>query len=116
MFTNLESLHGFPERLGGLRRRTYVSSKEWEELRRREQEFVNDEPEVLVVGGGHSGLEIAARLKVLDIKNVVIESNARIGDNWRMRHDSLCLHWPLCALSHLSTTHSSLQDLIDTDD
>jgi putative flavoprotein involved in K+ transport len=50
------------------------------------------DPEVLVVGAGQAGLTIAARLGQLDVSAVVIEREARVGDNWRHRYSSLVLH------------------------
>lgn len=43
-----------------------------------------------------SGLSVAARLKFLGINTLVVEQNERIGDNWRNRYDSLCLHDSVC--------------------
>jgi putative flavoprotein involved in K+ transport len=51
-----------------------------------------DEPEVLIVGAGHAGLGLAARLAQLGIPAQVIERNRRVGDNWRLRYGSLRLH------------------------
>jgi putative flavoprotein involved in K+ transport len=47
---------------------------------------------VLVVGGGHAGLSIAARLNVLEVDTLVIDLWPRIGDNWRQRYHALTLH------------------------
>ena len=46
------------------------------------------EPTVLVIGSGHSGLNIAARLGMLGITTLVIDKNERVGDNWRKRYKS----------------------------
>lgn len=62
--------------------------------------FETEDPEVLVIGGGHSGLVIAAHLQRLGISVLVVERNDRLGDNWRNRYDSLALH-TLTDLSHL---------------
>ena len=49
-------------------------------------------PTVLVVGGGQSGLSIAARLKQLQVDTLIVDREARIGDNWRKRYHALTLH------------------------
>ena len=41
-----------------------------------------------IIGAGFSGLCLAARLKALGVKYLTLETNARIGDNWRHRYDS----------------------------
>ncbi|KAJ7180333.1 hypothetical protein C8R43DRAFT_972653 [Mycena crocata] len=94
IFTNLEDLKGFPEKIGSLRDTTPNHGK-WEEARRRASAFETGNPTVLIIGGGQSGLELAARLKCLDVSALVVEKNARIGDNWRNRYDALCLHDPV---------------------
>ena len=47
---------------------------------------------MLVVGGGHAGLSIAARLKQLGIDALIVDREARVGDNWRTRYHALTLH------------------------
>ncbi|KAJ6605473.1 hypothetical protein DFH09DRAFT_1242201 [Mycena vulgaris] len=94
MYTNLEDLKGFPEQIGSLRNGAPNHGK-WSEERRNAMSFDEEDPTVLVIGGGHSGLDIAARLKYLDVRTLVIEKNERIGDNWRNRYDALCLHDPV---------------------
>ncbi|KXN81358.1 putative indole-3-pyruvate monooxygenase YUCCA8 [Leucoagaricus sp. SymC.cos] len=75
IFTNLEDLKGFQEKIGTHRN--------------------TDVCHVLIIGAGHSGLELAARLRYLNVDALVVDRNARIGDNWRSRYDALCLHWPV---------------------
>ncbi|KAJ7730607.1 hypothetical protein DFH07DRAFT_848634 [Mycena maculata] len=96
MFTNLEDLKGFPENIGGLRNPAPNHGK-WAQERLQSASFDNDEPTVLIIGGGHSGLDVAARLKCLNVRALVIERNPRIGDNWRNRYEAsdLCLHDPV---------------------
>ena len=100
VFTNLEDLKGFPEQIGSLRNQL-PNHGEWEGQRQREVEFIGEdgstkEPTVLIVGGGQSGLDLAARLKSLNVSVLVVERNKRIGDNWRGRYEALCLHDPVC--------------------
>jgi hypothetical protein len=96
IFTNLEDLKDFPEKIGPLRRREVLSSGVWAEARRKETEFADQNPSVLIVGGGQSALSLAARLKYLHVSTLVIEKDAHVGDSWRKRYDSLCLHFPIC--------------------
>jgi hypothetical protein len=96
IFTNLEDLKGFPEKIGHLRDFD-ANTGTWESLRLKEREFADEDPPVIIIGGGQSGLDVAARLRCLGIKSLVIEKNERIGDNWRNRYDALCLHDPVCA-------------------
>ncbi|KAG6909650.1 hypothetical protein DXG01_016230 [Tephrocybe rancida] len=94
VFTNLEDLKNFPEKIGPLRNAAPNHGK-WVDDRKKEAEFEDTSPAVLIVGGGQSGLEVAARLKALDVPTLVVEKNQRIGDNWRNRYDALCLHDPV---------------------
>ncbi|KAJ7761821.1 hypothetical protein B0H16DRAFT_539958 [Mycena metata] len=94
MYTNLEDLKGFPEKIRGLRNPAPNHGK-WEKARQQSISFEGEDPIVLIIGGGHSGLDLAARLKYLDVRTLVIERNARIGDNWRSRYEALCLHDPV---------------------
>lgn len=64
----------------------------WSEDRRREAAFEEREPTVLVLGAGHNGLSVAARLGALGVPTLVIDREARIGDTWRKRYASLALH------------------------
>jgi hypothetical protein len=50
------------------------------------------DPAVLIVGGGHAGLSIAARLKGLGVDALIVDRHPRVGDNWRKRYDALTLH------------------------
>lgn len=95
LFTNLENLKGFPEKTGP-NRNFEPNHGKWRDQRNREKEFADGDPEVIVVGGGQSGLDVAARLKHIGVSNLVIEKQGRIGDQWRNRYAALCLHDPVC--------------------
>lgn len=45
-----------------------------------------------VVGAGQAGLSVAGRLKSQGVNYVVLETNPRVGDNWRNRYRSVKLH------------------------
>ncbi|KAJ7636281.1 hypothetical protein FB45DRAFT_1055746 [Roridomyces roridus] len=94
MFTNLENFKDFPEQCGTLRNEA-PNHGLWSSQRAQSLKFENEEPTVLIIGAGHSGLDLAARLKVLNVRTVCIDRNPRVGDNWRNRYDALCLHDPV---------------------
>jgi hypothetical protein len=97
IFTTLEGLHGFPELSGPLREHESKHGT-WPEQRRQERacEEPDQQPAVIIAGGGQSGLELAARLKYLGVKTLVVEREARVGQLWRNRYEALCLHDTVC--------------------
>ncbi len=50
--------------------------------------------EVVVVGGGQAGLAVAYELAQRQVRYVVLDSEARIGDSWRRRWEGLRLFTP----------------------
>jgi putative flavoprotein involved in K+ transport len=50
--------------------------------------------EVIVVGAGQAGLSVGYHLKKLGVDFILVDANARIGDSWRQRWDSLRLFTP----------------------
>lgn len=64
----------------------------WLDGRQRQIEFLDDSPEVLIIGSGHCGLMTAAHLGFWGVPTLIVERNARVGDNWRNRYHSLVLH------------------------
>src|SRR5947209_5200339 len=90
LLTTLEELKGFEEQLGTARPRGEAYSRDfrgpnWLDLRKTAAEYTDRDPVALVVGGGQAGLSIAARLKQLQIDTLIVDREARIGDNWRNR-------------------------------
>ncbi len=64
----------------------------WLDRRRAAQDYAERDPTVLIVGGGHAGLTLAARLGQLDVDALIVDRMQRIGDNWRLRYRALKLH------------------------
>jgi putative flavoprotein involved in K+ transport len=97
LLTALEELKGFEEQLGAARPRGNAYSRDfrgpnWLDLRKASNDYADREPTVLVIGGGQSGLCIAARLKQLNVDTLIVDRMQRIGDNWRKRYHALTLH------------------------
>ncbi len=97
LLTALDELRGFEEQLGTSRPRGQAYSRDfrgpnWLDLRNVSRDYSDRDPAVLVVGGGQAGLAIAARLKQLQIDTLIVDREARIGDNWRKRYHALTLH------------------------
>jgi cation diffusion facilitator CzcD-associated flavoprotein CzcO len=61
-------------------------------LRRAAAAYADRDPDVLVIGGGQAGLSIAARLTQLQVDTLIVDREARVGDNWRNRYHALTLH------------------------
>jgi cation diffusion facilitator CzcD-associated flavoprotein CzcO len=108
-FTSLHELTGVKRPIGAHRLQQGHQDLEakdqsgWLEQREQERSFENGDPNVVIVGGGQAGLAIAAELRMLGVRALIIEKNSRIGDNWRQRYSSLVLHDPVWAdhLPHL---------------
>jgi putative flavoprotein involved in K+ transport len=49
------------------------------------------ETDILIIGAGQAGLALAYYLQSTELRCMLIEQNARIGDSWRQRYDSLTL-------------------------
>ncbi len=97
LLTALDELKGFEEQLGSSRPRGHAYSRDfrgpnWLDLRNAAAEYADRDPDVLVVGGGQAGLAIAARCKQLRLDTLIVDREARIGDNWRKRYHALTLH------------------------
>lgn len=67
----------------------------WYERRERKKEFLDEQPAVLIVGAGQSGLNLGARLQSLGLSVLIVEKTERVGDSWRHRYRTLVTHDPV---------------------
>jgi len=101
LMTAAAELKGFEESCGvrrprGAPDRYHRGRKSW--ARQRAQDVwelgITHQPYCLIVGAGHCGLALAARLKQLGVPTLMIDKRERPSDGWRDRHDNLSLHSP----------------------
>ena len=109
LLTELGELKGFEEQIGVQRPRGNAYSRDfrgpnWLDLRNASAGYADRDPTVLVIGGGQSGLCIAARLKQLNVDTLIVDREKRIGDNWRKRYHALTLHNQV-QVNHLPYMH-----------
>jgi len=95
--TALDNFDGHEPKIGAHRPGGQAYSREfggrnWLDYRKEAMAYENHDPAVVVIGGGQSGLGIAASLGVLGVDTLVIDQHERIGDAWRKRYHSLTLH------------------------
>lgn len=100
LLLSLATLKSHPEQLGenrpiGRSHGPLPDRRTWHE--QVDADFEQQDPAVVIVGSGHSGLMLAARLRVLGVRTLIVERNDRVGDNWRKRYSSLALHTPLAS-------------------
>lgn len=97
LFTTLQDITGHEQARGERRPlrsplNSSGSRENWHDLRQRQFNFSDTEPEVLIIGAGQGGLMTAAHLGFWGVGTLVIDRNAKVGDNWRSRYRSLVLH------------------------
>ncbi len=102
LLTTMTELKGFEEkkgtrRISGAEHGVHKHRQSWAELRQQEQARLGfeEQPYVVIIGGGQGGIMLAARLRRLGVPTIVVEKNERPGDSWRKRYKSLCLHDPV---------------------
>ena len=102
LLTVLDDLHGHEEprrktRPKGIEHVADRNRKTWAASRADEMARIGDQdqPYVLIVGGGQGGLALGARLRQLDVPTLIVDQNPRAGDSWRNRYRSLVLHDPV---------------------
>lgn len=96
MSTSLRELKGHEEPIDSRRpdgsSTRIFGGQAWGKKRADEVLFKDREPDVLIVGGGHNGLVLSARLRMLGIDSLVVEKLPKVGDVWRQRYAALALH------------------------
>ena len=97
LLTALTELDGYEEQVGQLRPKGQAYSRDfagpnWLDRRQASSEYRDRDPAVLVVGGGHAGLSMAARLAQRQVDTLIVDRGERVGDNWRKRYHALTLH------------------------
>lgn len=95
--TALQHLHGCEARVGARRPSgneyaMNTTPNNWSDDRAQRCAYADRNPEVLIVGGGHAGLILAARLGQMNVDTLVVDKLPRLGDVWRNRYHSLTLH------------------------
>ena len=102
LLTTMTELKGFEEhkgerRIKGAEHGVHPGRKTWLEQRQAEAATLGyqQQPYVVIVGGGQGGIALGARLRRLGVPAIIVEKNARPGDSWRNRYKSLCLHDPV---------------------
>jgi putative flavoprotein involved in K+ transport len=97
LLTALDAIEGHEEHVGRARPKGESYARDfrgpnWLDQRAAAVRYDDRDPVVLVVGGGHAGLSIAARLTQLGVDTLIVDRWPRIGDNWRRRYHALTLH------------------------
>ncbi|GAA4506456.1 NAD(P)/FAD-dependent oxidoreductase [Brevibacterium yomogidense] len=102
LLTTMQELKGYeelrgPRREAGVEHTITKGRKTWLETREehRARFGYEEQPYVVIVGGGQGGIGLAARLKRQGVPTIVVEKNERAGDSWRNRYKSLHLHDPV---------------------
>ncbi|KAH0256972.1 FAD/NAD(P)-binding domain-containing protein, partial [Aureobasidium melanogenum] len=98
LYTALDEIKGHEETTGARRAHGGQNSSigaNWFERRQTTYDFVDSEPTALIIGAGQAGLNLAARLQALGLSTLIVDRQARVGDNWRSRYRTLVTHDPV---------------------
>jgi cation diffusion facilitator CzcD-associated flavoprotein CzcO len=92
--TRLEDVAGAPRDADPLAHTPPGGGDQWAGFRAHKRGHHDTDPDVLIVGAGHSGLMMAAYLDNIGVSALVVDRERRLGDNWRNRYATLTLHNP----------------------
>lgn len=95
--TGLVALNCAPEAVGRHPRLGFEPAcpgQTWGEWAEAKSDFSTRDPDVLIIGGSHSGLSVGARFERKGASYLIVEKNEKPGDTWRNRYESLALHTP----------------------
>lgn len=98
IFTRLEDLHSKEPPARHPAGRGYVAAhpgQTWKQHRDAARQYLDREPEVVVVGAGQAGLTTAACLRRLGVDVLNIDRYDHVGDSWNKRYAALYLHNPI---------------------
>lgn len=104
MLTTLLELANRPFRVGANRIRGHepgsIANRQYFSERRNininnNNNYDNEDPYVVIIGGGQAGLSLGARLHLMDVPYVILEAGEKPGMAWRKRYPSLHLHDPV---------------------
>ncbi|KAH0383002.1 FAD/NAD(P)-binding domain-containing protein, partial [Aureobasidium melanogenum] len=104
LYTAVDEIKGHEETTGARRAHGGQNSSigaNWFERRQTTYDFVDSEPTALIIGAGQAGLNLAARLQALGLSTLIVDRQARVGDNWRSRYRTLVTHDPV-TYAHMS--------------
>ncbi|KAH9842772.1 uncharacterized protein C8Q71DRAFT_220125 [Rhodofomes roseus] len=88
VFLTLEDIKGHEEPRGrppGL----FPDLSTYEEVKAKELAAIDQDPTVLIIGGGQTGMMCAARLRKLGVRALIIDKNPTVAHVWRNRYPNL---------------------------
>ncbi|OAG39819.1 hypothetical protein AYO21_05884 [Fonsecaea monophora] len=91
VFTQLERLSNQDELDNQRLRQSYTQTKLGQGVNGEKK----DDLQVLIIGAGQSGLMLAAQLKNMGVKALLVDKLPRLGDLWRSRYETVRTHTPI---------------------
>lgn len=98
IFTRLEDLKTIELPAPFPRGRGYTADfpgQTWKQHRDGKRQYLDSDPDVIVVGAGQAGVVTSAYLRRFGVDVLNIDRYEKVGDSWNRRYDSLSLHNPI---------------------